>query len=310
MSNKVDNIATEIHNNQKSKLQRVKDNSFDVIACCLVVVMAMLGLGALQLRDITLMDGLNMIIETIPFYMTASMLSLNYYKKGVYAGKSTEMYQSVVNSYLSMVNKLTGRQLDWLNEFCVQFNNKVLRRCQESILMRQSISYARFNDGDESNPPLKCVNYDDLVTKYGKEFAYVVQEAKSVTIKGLNANILLSTFDNPDVTDLGPSEVELFKSRSFAYMITNGVSVIFMTLIGIRDILSWGWFGAILVLFKVGYILCRSYMKYFDGYEDITNKVVNHIARKTDVFKEFFYWYDEKFDESDTKVLTNANDIS
>lgn len=310
MSNKIDNIATEIHNNQKSKLQRVKDNSFDVIACGLVVVMTMLGLGALQLRDITLTEGLNMIIETIPFYMTASMLSLNYYKKGVYAGKSTETYQSVVNSYSSMVNKLTGHQLDWLNEFCIQFNNKVLRRCQESILMRQSISYMRFNDGDESNPPLKCVNYDDLVTKYGKEFADVVKEAKSVAVKGLNTNILLSTFDNADITDLGPSEAELLKSRSFAYMITNSVSVIFMTLIGIRDILSWGWLGAILVLFKIGYILCRSYMKYFDGYEDITNKVVNHIARKTDVFKEFFYWYDEKFDKSDTKVLTNANDIS
>jgi hypothetical protein len=310
MSNKVDNIATEIHENQKSKLQRVKDNSFDVIACGLVVVMAALGLGALQLRDITLRDALNMIIETIPFYMTSSMLSMNYYKKGIYAAKSTETYISIVNSYSSMVDKLTGNQLDWLNEFCVQFNNKVLKRCQESILMRQSISYARFNDGDESNLPLKCMSYDDLVSKYGKEFADVVQEAKDVRIKGIHANILLSGFGSIDITDFGPNEAELFKSRSIIYMITNGVSVVFMTLIGIKDILSWGWLGAILVLFKVGYIFCRSYMKYFDGYEDILNKIVHHIARKTDVLKEFFYWYSEKFDKSSDDVLTNADDIS
>lgn len=307
---KVDNIATDIHESGKSRMQKIKDNSFDVVAVGLVMVMALLGLGALQLREMSWPSIINIVIETIPFYMTASILSMNYYKKGVYSAKNTQTFINVVDSYSTIVHKLTGHQLDWLNEFCVYYNARVLRRLQEGILIRFAISYERFENGCESEKPLKCTSYEDLQSKYGKEFADVVQEAKTVKIKGIHANILLGSFGDMDTTNLGPTEAELFKSRSTLYMITNAASVVFMTLIGIKDILSWGWFGAILVIFKVGYIFCRSYMKYFDGYEDVSNKVVNHISRKIDIFKEFFYWYGEKFKESDTNALTKPNDIS
>jgi len=41
------------------------------------------------------------------------------------------------------------------------------------------------------------------------------------------------------------------------------------------------------------YTLCRSYTKYFNGYNDITNDVANHITRKTDILKQFDDWYDK-----------------
>lgn len=307
---KVDNIATDIHENGKSHMQKIKDNSFDVAAVGLVIFMALLGLGALQLREMSWQSIINMIIETVPFYMTASVLSMNYYKKGVYTAKNTDAFINVVNSYSTIVHKLTGHQLDWLNEFCVYYNARVLRRLQEGILIRFAISYERFEYGSESESPLKCIPYDELSEKYGKEFADTVKEAKEVRIKGLHANILLGSFGDMDTTNLGPTEAELFKSRNKTYMLTNAISVVVMALIGIKDVLSWGWFGAILVIFKVGYIFCRSYMKYFDGYEDVSNKVVNHISRKIDIFKEFFYWYGEKFKESDANVLTKSDNIS
>ena len=307
---KIDGIATDIYQSEKSHISKIKENSFDVVAAGLVIIMALLGLGALQLREMSLKSVINMIIETVPFYMTASILSMNYYKKGVYTAKNANTFISVVDSYSTMVHKLTGHQLDWLNEFCVYYNARVLRRLQEGILIRFAISYDRFEYGSESEPPLKCVSYDELSEKYGKEFADTVKDAKEVGIKGLHANILLGSFGDMDTTNLGPTEAELFKSRNTMYMITNAISVVVMALIGIKDVLSWGWFGAVLVVFKVGYIFCRAYMKYFDGYEDISNKVVNHISRKIDIFKEFFYWYDEKFKESDTNVLTKSDDIS
>lgn len=308
--NSVDNLATDIHENTRLRMKKIKDNSFDAIAVCLVILMALLGLGAVQLRELSIQTFINMVIETVPFYMTASMLSMNYYKKGVYTAKSTSGFINVVNLYSTIVNKLTGHQLDILNDFCMEYNAKVLRRLQESVLLKYSISYRRFNEGTESEPPLKCMSYETLVNKYGEEFANVVQEAKNVTIKGLHANILLSSFGDIDTTNLGPTEHELFRSRTKFYMVTNIVSITFMAFIGIKNILTWGWLGAILVIFKVGYILCKSYMKYFDGYEDITNRVSSHISRKIDILKEFSYWYDEKFQKRDTDMFTSKNNIS
>jgi hypothetical protein len=69
-------------------------------------------------------------------------------------------------------------------------------------------------------------------------------------------------------------------------------------MMGVKDVLEWGWMGAFLLLFKMLYILCRSYMKYFEGFDDINIRLVNHISRKTDVLKEFDYWYNTQYKDS------------
>lgn len=68
--------------------------------------------------------------------------------------------------------------------------------------------------------------------------------------------------------------------------------------------MEWGWVGVIFVIFKLLYIVARSYMQYFDGYQDITVSLVNHISRKTDIIKEFESEYPST---SNSELLENGN---
>ena len=103
---------------------------------------------------------------------------------------------------------------------------------------------------------------------------------------------MLGNLNTDDITDLGKNEQEMLKDRSREYSIVYLASILIMSMMGVKDILEWGWMGAFLLLFKMLYILCRSYMKYFEGFDDIDVKLVNHFSRKTDVLKEFNYWYE------------------
>lgn len=76
-----------------------------------------------------------------------------------------------------------------------------------------------------------------------------------------------------------------------------------MALIGVKNFLEWGWVGLLFTVFKLLYILCSSYMKYFQGYEDICTGLVNHIYRKTDVLKEFDHWYDTNYVKNTPKEI-------
>lgn len=292
--NKVDDFATELNNNSKTLTNKIKSHVFDVIALGLVAAIGLLNLGAIEIKDLT-KEYINIVLEAIPFYIGSVALALNYYKKGVYAGKSSKSFNDIVSCYSAKVNTLVGKQIDKLNDFCSYYNKKALRLRQETVLQNVAISFERFDCPTDGSKPLKIMSDEELTKEFGEVVAKAIIEAKNIKVKGINANVLLGNNHIDDVTDLGKSEQEMLKARSQEYSIVSFASIIVMSMMGVKDILEWGWIGAFLLVFKMLYILCRSYMKYFEGYDDITVKLSNHMSRKIDILKEFDYWYEDNF---------------
>lgn len=294
--NKIDDVAMEIHDNNKNVAAMAKDRVFDLIAVGLIVAVGLLSLGAIELREITFLEIINMLLEAIPFYFGSVTLAVNFYKKGVYSGKSTDLFINTVKTYSHKVNKLNGKQLDNITDFCFEYNDRAIRIGQENILRSIALRYDRYHeitydkDGNELQP-LCQLTKEELVSRYNPRIAEYIINANNVKVKGINPNILLGNNDNWDITDLGKNEQELLKQQTRSYIGSFAVSTILLTVMAIKDIMQWGWVGFILIAFKLIYILCRCYMEYFKGYEDITIKVVNHISRKTDILKQFDYWY-------------------
>ena len=100
-----------------------------------------------------------------------------------------------------------------------------------------------------------------------------------------------------DVTNIGANErmlqVKQFLSSSSIYIL----STLFLSMIGIRDVINWGWGGFIVILFKVAYLFARCYMSYFQGYDDITINLANHFTRKCDILKMYLDYKPEKVEE-------------
>ena len=305
--NKVDNFASELNKNNKSFTNKLKTHVFDVIAVGLVVSIGLLNLGAIELKNIGA-EIFSILLEAIPFYLGSVALAINYYKKGVYAGKATQSFNDVVRTYSTIVNGFVGKQIDKLSEFCSNYNRKALLIKQESILREAAISIKRFDEYikdelDHKLPPLKIVPDAELIATYGEYVGGKIIEAKNVKIKGISVNNILGDNNTDDITDLGKTEHEMFVDRSREYSIIYSVSIVIMSVMGVKDILEWGWMGAFLLLFKLLYILSRSYMKYFEGYDDVTVRLVNHMSRKIDVLKEFNYWYDEEIEKKENVKL-------
>lgn len=310
--NKVDNFATELNQNNKSLTNKIKTHAFDVIAVGLVLAIGLLNLGAIEIKNIGT-EIFSILLEAIPFYLGSVALALNYYKKGVYAGKASKTFNDVVTSYSTLVNSFVGKQIDKLADFCSNYNRKALLIKQEAILREVAISIKRFDEyiKDELGhtlKPLKIVPDEELIATYGEYVGKKIIEAKNVKIKGINVNNLLGNSNVDDLTDLGKSEQEMLRDRGKEYSIVYSISILAMSLMGVKDVLEWGWMGAFLLMFKMLYILARSYMKYFEGYDDVTVRLVNHISRKIDVLKEFDYWYSEEIEpeksvELDVKSL-------
>ena len=299
----MNDVATELNDNNKKLTDKIKMHAFDVIAIGLVISVGLLNLGAIEMRNVG-KEIVNIILEAIPFYLGSVALALNFYKKGVYAGKATQRFINATKQYSSKVNELTGKHIDKLNDFCFDYNRKALKIRQESILMDCAISFDRFDEyhvDEEGNKtkPLKIVDEKELKKVYGESVAKSVIKAKNVKIKGLSPNGLLGNTNTNDITDLGKTEQEMLKDKSKEYSIVYAASILIMSMMGVKDILEWGWIGAFLLMFKLLYILCKSYMKYFEGFDDMDVRLVNHISRKTDVLKEFDYWYQSL--NSDTK---------
>ena len=309
---KIDDIANEIHDNNNQLAKMAKDRAFDLIAVGLVFSVALISLGAIELRNITVKEVLNLLLEAVPFYLASVTLSLNFYKKGVYTAKATEQFINTVKSYSHRVNQLTGHMLDCINDFCSDYNLAAIKLKQQAILYTVAISYERYNDvsydkdGNEIKP-LRQLSKKEIVKLYNERVADKVMEANEITIKGLNPNTLLGSNDNWDITDLGQTEQELLKKRSNSYIGGNAISILLLTVMTIKDIIEWGWEGIFLVIFKLVFILCRCYMKYFEGFEDITQKVSNYISRKIDIIKQFDYWYSEKFSNNSTEMANVGN---
>ena len=286
------NTNAEKYLEQKGKVTTfVKNKIFDIIAVFTVLIMSLLSLGALELRAITWSTLMNVIVENLPFYFASTMLSRNYYTKGVYFAKEQASFINAVKYYSEQAVKLDGKALSILPKFCYEYNKRSLENMQESILHSVAITTERFHTYDEkANGPLKVLSYKKLKDLYGKDIAKAIVKCKNCKIKGISPNILLSNIDSIDSTNLGYSEKELANRRTWTYAISYIFSIAFMSLIGVKNFLEWGWMGLFLSLFKLAFVIFCACTKYFEGYEDITINVVDHLFRKSDVLKEFDYW--------------------
>lgn len=319
--NKIDSIATDIHENNKNLIRMAKDRAFDLIAVGLIVAVGLLSLGAIELRHITFKEVINMVLEAIPFYIASVTLAVNFYKKGAWAGKVTDVFIDIVKTYSRKVNILTGKQLDYINDFCSDFNDKAIKLAQQNVLRAAAIRYDRYSEitfdanGNELRP-LCQLSHSELIALIGERSTKIVEKANKVKIKGLNPNSLLGSNVNSDITDLGKTEQELLKAQTKSYALSFAFSTFLLVIMGIKDVAQWGWVGFVLIAFKLIFIICRCYMEYFKGYEDITIKVVNHISRKNDVLKQFDYWYYLRFpkemdlSDPDYQWLSNISDNS
>lgn len=317
----VNEIATELNKNEKDLSKKAKDKIFDVIAVGLILCVSLLSLGAVQLRELTFLNFINMLLEAVPFYMSAVTLSINYYKKGVFSGKRDEGYKSAISTYSRRVNKMTGKQLDFLGDFCDYYNDKALKSIQKNALRGIGISYEHYNDyrydaQGHKLKPLKLLSESELAKEFNEDMAKKIFEIRNLKIKGLNANSLLGIVDNSDVTDLGMTEKEFLEKRTKSYVISNVFTIIILTIITIKNLSEWGWVAFILLGFKLLFIVSRCYMKYFEGYDDITQGVTNYTSRKIDILKQFDYWYFNMYpseidvEDEDNIWLSNISDKS
>lgn len=289
-----DKIAEQVKNTKLTLQRGIKSKIFDLIAIAILVVLISLSLGVLERRVITWSEIGNIIIECIPFFFAAMLLNDNYYKKGVFIGKTTENFTNACKEYSQIVNTLTGQQIDEADDFCHEFNEDALKKKQMAYLNRASISYEKFHIGTDEQEPLQTWSDEQLEHTYGKDRTKWIKLAKNATVKGLQVNALMGTTDTNDVTDLGPTEGQLSNKRKITSAITYALSTIIMSLIAVKNVTEWGWFGIALVIFKCVFILCKAYMSYFDGYTDVTVHLVNHTNRKTDIIKQFLYWFNKR----------------
>lgn len=266
---------------------------FDIIAAAIIVVLIAVSLGIIERRDITWSDIGNIIVECVPFFLAFILLGNNYYMKGSYVGKETQKFIEAGQAYSSIVDELTDEQIDSLDEFCEEYNELALKRKQESYLKRAAITYDKFDKSSKEHVALKLRSKDELVAKYGKERAKWIILAKNVHVKGIRTNILMGTNDSNDATDIGPTESELSNKHKQKTSISYAASTIIMMFIAVKDIATWHWFGFALVLFKCVFILCKAYVEYFEGYNDVTIHLVNHMNRKSDILKQHRHWYSE-----------------
>jgi hypothetical protein len=189
------------------------------------------------------------------------------------------------------VNNLTGKQIKMMPTFCQNYNQNTLEKLQLSILKDEALTLEDFNEDykedDTSHGPLKALSKRELVHLVGESRAKAVIKAKKIKIKGISSNILLGSSSDMDITNLGPGEKEMHNKRRGSYALTSFLTMLILTLITVREITSWGWVGIMFVVFKLSYIVARSFMKYFEGYQDVTISLANHLSRKTDIIKEF-----------------------
>lgn len=299
MDNTTKTIENRVQQGTNTAVSILKNRMFDFIAVGLLIAMLALNLGVIELRQITLLSIANILLECVPFYLTSVLLSVNFYHKGAHTGKNTANFIATSRQYSKIVVDLTGKEVEMLPDFCSEYNENTLKRMRTNILKRASISYERFDcetvdEKGNTLAPLKILTKRELLTMYSDERVNIILAAKRMKVKGINENLLLGNNNVEDSTDMGDDERTMdsrnTKQSASAYLI----ATVLLALIGIKDVLEWGWAGLLITAFKLIYILCSSYMKHFRGYNDITIHLLNHIARKTDVLKQFKHWFENK----------------
>lgn len=271
----------------------IKNYIFDIIAVVLIAAMFLLGLGALEIVEVTWNTMLDVLISFVPFFVCMQILNVDYYTKGVFKGKSSDVYKQAIKAYSDIAGNLTGEQQDTIYEFCEYYNSKALSQLQTSILKRAAITYDLFINGTKEIKPLAGLTKQELSELYNKDQVKIIMKAKRAKIKGISANILLSNIQSADSTDIGKTEKEMRISRLTINGVLSFISIFALCLIGLKDIQEWGWLSAVLVLFKMVYVFAKSYTQYFNAFTDITVDLVNHLARKSDILKQFVYWHSE-----------------
>ena len=277
----------------------IKNRTFDIIAVGIIIAMLALNLGVLELRDITFLSIINILLECIPFFITSVLLSTNYYHKGAFAGKSTIKFKTISSTFSDMVIGLSGSEIAELPSFCDEYNDKLLIQLRTNSLKAAAISFDRFDaitidDKGNELQPLKILSMEELQKLYTDDQVNIILKTKKIKIRGLNPNLLLGNTNCEDSSDLGDDEKSLDKKNIEKSAITYLLSTLLLAMIGVKDILQWGWAGILITIFKLVYVVCSSAMKHFKGYNDITIHLTNHIARKTDILKQFKKWYSER----------------
>lgn len=273
-------------------MKELKKSAFDFIAVVIVAALVLASLDVFNLIDLNTMNIGDFVVSWVPYFLATILLTLDLYKKGVFVGKSTDKFQTIAKSYSDLANSLSGKQIRDLGPFCEKYNEDALVNLRTSILKEEGISYDDFNSTftieDKTYAPLKTWTKEELINaKYTKAQIKAIKLAKKAEVKGINVNILLSSINISDPTNIGRGETELEKRILVSSVIKYLVSTMLTSLIIIKDITTWGWASLIGVLFKVIYMFARSFMSYFSGYDDITVSVANHVTRKTDILKMY-----------------------
>lgn len=302
-------IEDKVQNAQASVKRTLKTKMFDVISVIIILALIALSLGVLERRVITWEEIGDIIIEFMPFFFAFVLLGNNHYMKGSYVGKETLKFTSTCTEYATMVENLTDEEVDSLDDFCEEYNDIALRRRQEALLKRAAITYEKFDKNAKDYVALKLRSDKDLKTQYGDERAKWIIKAKNATVKGIRTNTLMGTNDSDDVTDIGPTEASLAKNHKLKSSMGYALTTLIMTFIAIKDIMTWHWVGFALVVFKCAFIFCKSYVEYFEGYNDVTIHLVNHINRKIDILKQHRHWFSTRKERKNVDNVNNEGTV-
>lgn len=305
------NIEDAVYAVKKTVTEGIKKWIYDIVASVIIVVIVIASLGIFDLvefdKDNFWSSISKFLIEWIPYFMATLLLNNNRYQKGTFVGKSTKKYQDMAKFYTKVVDSLSGERIKNLDQFCDEYNESCLKNIRTSILKEVSICYEDYDkefmfdkDGEKiKHKPLKICDKESLVADgYTTIQVNAIMKAQKVKIKGLKGNELLSSITYKDPTDLGKNEGQLNRQQVLETAVKNVVSTLLLFFVAIKDITTWGWAGVFTVLIKVCFVVAMSFANYFRGYNDITIKIVNHLARKTDVLKTYIKYVPVTTDNS------------
>lgn len=272
----------------------IKKSIFDWIAAVIVLALIAVSLDVFGLIELNNINVLEFFIGWFPYFATSMLLNTDFYKKGVFVGKRSDKFINILKQYSDVANTITGKQIRGLYDFCENYNKNAIKAIQTEKLRKEGMSYEEFEYGykDESKnvdiKPLKILSKKEMLYYgYTANQYSMVKKAKKVKVVGINVNILLSTMNIKDPTNIGSGEKVLARRHVLFSMTKYILSTLLMSIIAIKSISDWGWVGLILILFKVIYMFAGSYMSYFKGYDDATISLSNHFLRKTDILKMY-----------------------
>lgn len=297
-------IEEQVLNTKNKTVVGLKRYLFDIISGVIILAILTASLGIFDVNHITKEELGSLFSLWVPFFLASVLLNRNLYRKGTYTGKQTDGFITIINDYSKKVNSLTGEEISEMYNFCNEYNDEVLVLNRTNILKQVGISYEwyikKYKIGEQEYEPICTQTVENLKANFTKEQVKYILKAKRFKIKGLQVNSLMGNTTVADITNLGPTESQMSKRRFISSIVTYLLSSFVLTILAMKDIAEWGWSALILVIFKTAYTFATAYMSYFRGYDDIVSSLSNHVARKTDILKEFSSWYNTK--KSGTKT--------